>query len=120
MKPNIFSNFFSGGTVFAEKPFFQYIIFHFFLFSSVERPSQGCRLLVSRFFFKLKPALGIDLKDWLVETRLKTAQLIYLLLLHLEGEVVGHSEEVLNLLNAGVRDSDSRVVEYVSGVVCPF
>ena len=68
---------------------------------------------MSRVFFKLKPALGIDLKDWLLDTRLKTAQLIYWLLIHSESDVIGHAEDVLNLLNAGVRDSEEKVVNYV-------
>ena len=70
----------------------------------VDRPSHNCRLLVNRIFFKLKPALGIEIGDWCESVRLKTAKLIFLLLLHMESELVGHAEEVLNMLYFGMRE----------------
>ena len=48
------------------------------------RPSIGCRLLSNKQFHKLKYALERDISDWLMETRLKTVQLLWTLLLHLE------------------------------------
>ena len=69
--------------------------------------------MLSRIFFKLQPALERDLKDWLVETRIKTSELLCVLLIHLEQDVVGHAEKVLNLLCLGIRDADQRVRQNV-------
>ncbi|TRY69322.1 hypothetical protein TCAL_03232 [Tigriopus californicus] len=77
------------------------------------RPSFGCRLWISRNFYKLKEALAHDLKDWLVETRVKTAQLLYILILHMESEIVAFAENVLNLFTTGIRDIESPVQDYI-------
>lgn len=81
--------------------------------ANVERPSLGCRLWIGRTFFKLKEALAHDLKDWLVETRVKTAQLLNILILHMENEIVAFAENVLNLFRTGIRDIESPVQNYV-------
>ncbi len=69
---------------------------------------------MSRLFHKLLPALERDLRDWLVETRIKTAKLTRVLLLHLEdADVVAHVPALVALLKASISDEDPTVVSYV-------
>eukprot|EP00095_Tigriopus_kingsejongensis_P009567 maker-scaffold964_size76271-snap-gene-0.11 protein:Tk09567 transcript:maker-scaffold964_size76271-snap-gene-0.11-mRNA-1 annotation:"hypothetical protein LOTGIDRAFT_210534" len=80
---------------------------------NVERPTLGCRLWVKRIFLKIKEALAHDLKDWLVDTRIKTSQLTYILILHMEQDILAFAENVLNLFYLSVRDSEPQVQDYI-------
>ena len=77
------------------------------------RPGFGCRLLVQRIFHKLREAIERDLRDWRSETRVKTAQLLSVLVLHLEHEAVGHADHILARLQMGALDAEENVVVYV-------
>ncbi|KAK7175263.1 hypothetical protein R3I93_002230 [Phoxinus phoxinus] len=66
--------------------------------SGGERPGLGCRELVVRNLSKLLPAVGRDIGDWLVQTRVKTAQLLRVLLLHAEDHCTQHLQSLLTVL----------------------
>ncbi|XP_072549719.1 dynein axonemal assembly factor 5-like [Salminus brasiliensis] len=72
----------------------------------VERPALGCRELVVRNLSKLMPALGRDAGDWLVQTRVKTLQLLRVLLLHAEDHCTQHLQPLLTTLYRACADPE--------------
>ncbi|ROL53029.1 Dynein assembly factor 5, axonemal [Anabarilius grahami] len=74
--------------------------------SGGERPGLGCRELVVRNLSKLPPALVRDIGDWLVQTRVKTAQLLRVLLLHAEDHCTQHLQSLLTVLYHACADSE--------------
>ena len=81
---------------------------------SVERPNLGCRELVYRNFSKILSGLLKDIFDWVAPTRVKSAQLLYILVLNNEGNVTMHLEKLLNGLYKACMDEEKDVVSYVS------
>ena len=77
------------------------------------RPGLGCRMIVQRIFHNLREAIERDLRDWRAETRVKTAQLLSVLVLHLEHDAVGHADHILARLQMGALDAEEDVVVYV-------
>ncbi|ROL51129.1 Dynein assembly factor 5, axonemal [Anabarilius grahami] len=77
--------------------------------SGGERPELGCRELVVRNLSKLLPALGRDIGDWLVQTRVKTAQLLRVLLLHAEDHCTQHLQSLLTVLYHACADPEPDV-----------
>uniref|UniRef100_A0A8C1EMS0 Dynein axonemal assembly factor 5 n=1 Tax=Cyprinus carpio carpio TaxID=630221 RepID=A0A8C1EMS0_CYPCA len=77
--------------------------------SGVERPGLGCRELVVRNLSKLLPAVGRDIGDWLVQTRVKTAQLLRVLLLHAEDHCTQHLQSLLTVLYHACADPETDV-----------
>uniref|UniRef100_A0A671MPT5 Dynein assembly factor 5, axonemal-like n=1 Tax=Sinocyclocheilus anshuiensis TaxID=1608454 RepID=A0A671MPT5_9TELE len=77
--------------------------------SGVERPGLGCRELVVRNLSKLLPAVGRDIGDWLVQTRVKTAQLLQVLLLHAEDHCTQHLQSLLTVLYHACADPETDV-----------
>ncbi|XP_059416461.1 dynein axonemal assembly factor 5-like [Carassius carassius] len=77
--------------------------------SGVECPGLGCRELVVRNLSKLLPAVGRDMGDWLVQTRVKTAQLLRVLLLHAEDHCTQHLQSLLTLLYRACADPETDV-----------
>uniref|UniRef100_A0A8C1HUQ6 Dynein axonemal assembly factor 5 n=1 Tax=Cyprinus carpio carpio TaxID=630221 RepID=A0A8C1HUQ6_CYPCA len=77
--------------------------------SGVERPGLGCRELVVRNLSKLLPAVGRDIGDWLVQTRVKTAQLLRVLLLHAEDHCTQHLQSLLTVLYRACADPETDV-----------
>ncbi|XP_057716949.1 dynein axonemal assembly factor 5-like [Corythoichthys intestinalis] len=78
--------------------------------SGVERPGLGCRELVVRNLYRLVPAISHDLSDWLVPTRVRTSQLLSVLLLHAEDHSTQHLQPLLALLYRACTDSERDVV----------
>ncbi|XP_070187800.1 dynein axonemal assembly factor 5-like isoform X2 [Littorina saxatilis] len=77
---------------------------------NVERPNLGCRVLLNRHASKILPGLMRDICDWVVETRVKSAQLLKTLLLNLEEYTMQHIELLLNGLYRASVDDEKRVV----------
>ncbi|XP_031420649.1 dynein axonemal assembly factor 5 isoform X2 [Clupea harengus] len=77
----------------------------------VERPGLGCRELVVRNLSRLMPAVSRDMGDWLVGTRVKTAQLLALLLLHAEDHCTQHLQPLLSTLYHACADPEKEVVK---------
>ncbi|XP_029629232.1 dynein assembly factor 5, axonemal [Salmo trutta] len=78
--------------------------------AGVARPGLGCRELVVRNLSNLLPALARDMVDWVVGTRVKTAQLLYALLLHAEDHCTQHLQLLLSTLYRACTDPESDVV----------
>ncbi|XP_014839107.1 PREDICTED: dynein assembly factor 5, axonemal [Poecilia mexicana] len=76
----------------------------------VERPGLGCRELVVRNLSRLVPAIGHDVTDWLVATRVRTSQLLSVLLLHAEDHTTQHLQPMLALLYRACTDTERDVV----------
>ena len=90
--------------------------------SWLERPGLGCRTLAARMQHQVYPSINNDLKDWQVETRVKAAQLLYVMLHHSEQDVVMHTEKVMAALVMAGRDEEEKVRELArrSSVVLGF
>lgn len=82
---------------------------------TVERPSLGCRTLVYHNFSKILSGITGDLmhSSLVPATRVKSAQLLYTLLINEEGNVTQHLEKVLTTLKASCNDEEKLVQEYV-------
>ncbi|GLD66175.1 dynein assembly factor 5, axonemal [Lates japonicus] len=76
----------------------------------VERPGLGCRELVIRNLGRLVPAITHDVTDWLVPTRVRTSQLLSVLLLHAEDHSTQHLQPLLATLYRACTDSERDVV----------
>ncbi|XP_076345290.1 dynein axonemal assembly factor 5 isoform X3 [Tachypleus tridentatus] len=81
--------------------------------SEAVRPTFGCRLLVKRHLYYILPALLRDLDDWVAATRIKSANLLYVLLLHSEESMTSHLEKLFPALKHAVCDEEREVVEKV-------
>uniref|UniRef100_A0A3Q3ASK3 Dynein axonemal assembly factor 5 n=1 Tax=Kryptolebias marmoratus TaxID=37003 RepID=A0A3Q3ASK3_KRYMA len=82
--------------------------------SGVERPGLGCRELVVRNLGRLVPAITHDMTDWLVPTRIRTSQLLSVLLLHAEDHTTQHLQPLLAMLYRACTDSERDVVNNVT------
>uniref|UniRef100_A0A3Q3X073 Uncharacterized protein n=1 Tax=Mola mola TaxID=94237 RepID=A0A3Q3X073_MOLML len=80
--------------------------------TGVERPGLGCRELVVRNLGRLVPAITHDITDWLVPTRVRTAQLLYILLLHSEVHSVQHLPTLLATCYRACTDAERTVVTH--------
>ncbi|KAM9744970.1 dynein axonemal assembly factor 5 [Menidia menidia] len=76
----------------------------------VERPGLGCRELVVRNLGRLVPAIAHDVTDWLVPTRVRTSQLLSVLLLHAEDHSTQHLQPLLATLYRACTDTEREVV----------
>ncbi|KFO37623.1 HEAT repeat-containing protein 2 [Fukomys damarensis] len=74
------------------------------------RPVLGCRELVFRNLSKVLPAICHDITDWVVGTRVKSAQLLPVLLLHAEDHMTQHLEIILRTLQQACADEEAAVV----------
>ncbi|MEQ2236166.1 hypothetical protein ILYODFUR_009673 [Ilyodon furcidens] len=76
----------------------------------VQRPGLGCRELVVRNLGRLVPAIANDVTDWLVPTRVRTSQLLSVLLLHAEDHTTQHLQPLLAVLYRACTDTEKDVV----------
>ena len=67
---------------------------------------------LARSQHQIYPSIANDLKDWVVETRLKAVQLLYTMLYHSEQDIVMHTEKIFNCINSASKDEDALVNEY--------
>ncbi|XP_035389658.1 dynein assembly factor 5, axonemal [Electrophorus electricus] len=74
-----------------------------------ERPGLGCRELVVRNLSRLLPAIRHDVGDWLAPTRVKTARLLTVLLLHAEDHSTQHLQPLLATLYQACADPEPHV-----------
>ncbi|KAK7940376.1 hypothetical protein WMY93_003702 [Mugilogobius chulae] len=78
--------------------------------TGVERPGLGCRELVVRNLGRLVPAITHDVTDWLVATRVRTSQLLSVLLLHAEDHCTQHLQPLLATLYRACTDTEKDVI----------
>ena len=68
-----------------------------------------------RNFSKILSGLVNDITDWVAPTRVKSAQLLYTMVLNNEDNCTQHLDKILVGLYKGCADEEKVVVEYVSG-----
>ncbi|OCT61558.1 dynein assembly factor 5, axonemal-like [Xenopus laevis] len=84
--------------------------------AGVQRPGLGCRELIFRNLSKILPAISRDVTDWVVGTRIKSSQLLAVLLLHGEDHITQHMELLLSTLYRSCLDEEKQVV--INSVKC--
>ena len=84
-----------------------------FLHILVERLHFGCRLLSRIVLPKLIPGIRKDLSDWKSSSRLATLRLLSSLVLLVEGRVVEHLQDVMQMLVSALDDPCEFVVQEV-------
>ncbi|KAK1164736.1 dynein assembly factor 5, axonemal-like [Acipenser oxyrinchus oxyrinchus] len=77
----------------------------------VERPVLGCRELIFRNLSKILPAISRDITDWVVGNRIKSSELLGVLLLHAEEHITQHMELLLSMLYRACSDEEKQVVK---------
>ena len=80
---------------------------------TVERPNLGCRTLVYRNLSKILPGLVNDLGDWVAATRVKSASLLYTLLINAEDNMTQHMQKLITGLSKSCADEEKDVVQMV-------
>lgn len=83
---------------------------------TVVRPNLGCRTLVYQHFSKMLTGIVHDIADWVPATRVKSAQLLYTLLINEEENVTQHLDKVLAGLFRACSDDEADVRTYVSAL----
>ena len=84
----------------------------------MERPNLGCRTLIMRHVSKILPPLMKDMMDWVVDTRIKSAGLLCVLLINSEDYVTQHMEILLAGLNRASVDQEKQVITDVRFCFC--
>ncbi|XP_053327165.1 dynein axonemal assembly factor 5 [Spea bombifrons] len=79
--------------------------------AGVRRPGLGCQELIFRNLSKILPAISHDITDWVVGTRIKSSQLLAVLLLHAEDHTTQHMELILSTLYHSCLDEEQKVVQ---------
>lgn len=87
---------------------------------------MGCRLIVQRNISHLVGGVAKDLNDWLPDIRVKSAQLLAVLVLNAEGDITQHLHKLLPAMYHACNDEDKRVIvnvviaaEYIGHFVLP-
>lgn len=88
-----------------------------FMFILGCRPSLGCRILVQRHLFNIVPALVRDIDDWVPETRIKSSQVLFSLILHAEDKMTIKLPSALEGILKGAGDEKKEVVEHVRFII---
>ena len=61
----------------------------------VSRPNLGCRVIAQQNLCKLIGGISLELGDWLPDIRVRSAQLLCILILNVEEDVTQHIEKLL-------------------------
>jgi len=61
----------------------------------VSRPNLGCRVIAQQNLCKLIGGISAELGDWLPDIRVRSAQLLCVLILNVEEDVTQHIEKLL-------------------------
>ncbi|XP_046614036.1 dynein axonemal assembly factor 5 isoform X1 [Neodiprion virginianus] len=81
--------------------------------SNIVRPNLGCRTITQQNLCKLVGGIGVELGDWMADIRVRSAQLLCVLVLNVEQDVTQHIEKILPSMYRACNDEDKRVVENV-------
>ncbi|XP_014470409.1 PREDICTED: dynein assembly factor 5, axonemal [Dinoponera quadriceps] len=76
----------------------------------ISRPNLGCRMIAQQNLCKLVNGISVELGDWLPDIRLRSAQLLCVLILNVEEDVTQHIEKLLPSMYRACNDEDKRVV----------
>ncbi|XP_046740664.1 dynein axonemal assembly factor 5 [Diprion similis] len=81
--------------------------------SNIVRPNLGCRTITQQNLCKLVGGIGVELGDWMADIRVRSAQLLCVLVLNVEQDVTQHIEKILPSMYRACNDEDKRVIENV-------
>ncbi|XP_018366701.1 PREDICTED: dynein assembly factor 5, axonemal [Trachymyrmex cornetzi] len=81
--------------------------------SEISRPNLGCRVIAQQNFCKLINGISVELGDWLPDIRMRSAQLLSILILNVEEDVTQHIEKLLPPMYRACNDEDKRVIDCV-------
>lgn len=59
------------------------------------RPNLGCRTIAQQNLCKLIGGIAVELGDWMADIRVRSAQLLCVLVLNVEQDVTQHIEKIL-------------------------
>ncbi|XP_063972543.1 dynein axonemal assembly factor 5 [Diachasmimorpha longicaudata] len=76
---------------------------------NIERPNLGCRIIVQQNIGKLVGGICRELDDWLSDIRVRSAQLLAVLVLNAEQDTIQHIEKLLPSMYKACADEDQRV-----------
>ncbi|XP_033213240.1 dynein assembly factor 5, axonemal [Belonocnema kinseyi] len=80
---------------------------------NINRPNLGCRVIVQQNLCKLIGGIGTELGDWLADIRVRSAQLLCVLVLNAEEHVTQYIEKLLPPMCRACKGEDKRVTENV-------
>ncbi|XP_015188867.1 PREDICTED: dynein assembly factor 5, axonemal isoform X2 [Polistes dominula] len=80
---------------------------------NITRPNLGCRTIVQENLCKLVNGITRELDDWMADIRLRSAQLLSVLILNAEEYVTQHIEKLLPAIYRACNDEDKRVVDNI-------
>ncbi|KAL6268464.1 hypothetical protein P5V15_001597 [Pogonomyrmex californicus] len=76
----------------------------------VSRPNLGCRVIAQQNLCKLIGGISAELGDWLPDIRVRSAQLLCVMILNVEENVTQHIGKLLPPMYRACNDEDKRVV----------
>ncbi|KAL0105465.1 hypothetical protein PUN28_016852 [Cardiocondyla obscurior] len=79
----------------------------------ISRPNLGCRVIAQQNLCKLINGISVELGDWLPDIRVRSAQLLCVLILNVEENVTQHIEKLLPPMYRACNDEDRRVANCV-------
>lgn len=71
------------------------IIICIIIIFTVIRPNLGCRIIAQQSFSKLINGITLELTNWIVDIRVRTAQLLCVFILNIEDDVIQHIGKLL-------------------------
>ncbi|EFN80049.1 dynein assembly factor 5, axonemal [Harpegnathos saltator] len=78
--------------------------------ANISRPNLGCRMIAQQNLCKLINGISVELGDWLPDIRVRSAQLLCVLILNVEEDITQHIEKLLSSMYRACSDEDERVV----------
>ncbi|GAB1864932.1 HEAT repeat-containing protein 2 [Camponotus japonicus] len=76
----------------------------------ISRPNLGCRMIAQQNLCKLINGISVELGDWLPDIRVRSAQLLCILILNVEEDVTQYIEKLLPPMYRACNDEDKRVM----------
>ncbi len=83
---------------FFKFTWFYYILYYFTIKVKGRRPNLGCRELIRLNASKILPGILNDIGDWVEATRIKSIELLYIMIWQAEANITQHLETVLQTL----------------------
>ncbi|KAF7387433.1 hypothetical protein HZH68_013110 [Vespula germanica] len=80
---------------------------------NITRPNLGCRTIAQENLCKLINGITRELSDWMADIRVRSAQLLCVLILNIEQYVTQHIEKMLPAIYSACNDEDKRVVDNI-------
>lgn len=74
---------------------------------------MGCRIIVQQNIGRLVGGISKELNDWLADIRVRSAQLLAVLVLNAEEDITQHISKLLPAMYRACNDEDKRVIDNV-------